>query len=159
MEEAEADTMTQAPRKKSDGIFSGGLGVDVVVQGFVIAVLTVVSYLIGHYLESGTWQIETSADGMTMAFLTLSLMEVFHSFNMRSRTASIFSLKKQNKTLWLTLAMSLVLTILILYVPVLRNLFSFSAIDIKEFLIAVGIAVLIIPIVEISKIIKRAKKR
>ena len=159
MEEAEADTMTQAPRKKSDGIFSGGLGVDVVVQGFVIAVLTVVSYLVGHYLESGTWQIETSADGMTMAFLTLSLMEVFHSFNMRSRTASIFSLKKQNKTLWLTLAMSLVLTILILYVPVLRNLFSFSAIDIKEFLIAVGIAVLIIPIVEISKIIKRAKKR
>ena len=159
MEEAEADTMTQAPRKKSDGIFSGGLGVDVVVQGFVIAVLTVVSYLIGHYLESGTWQIETSADGMTMAFLTLSLMEVFHSFNMRSRTASIFSLKKQNKTLWLTLAMSLVLTILILYVPVLRNLFSFSAIDIKEFLIAVGIAVLIIPIVEISKIVKRAKKR
>ena len=159
MEEAEADTMTQAPRKKSDGIFSGGLGVDVVVQGFVIAVLTVVSYLIGHYLESGIWQIETSADGMTMAFLTLSLMEVFHSFNMRSRTASIFSLKKQNKTLWLTLAMSLVLTILILYVPVLRNLFSFSAIDIKEFLIAVGIAVLIIPIVEISKIIKRAKKR
>lgn len=159
MEEAEADTMTQAPRKKSDGIFSGGLGVDVVVQGFVIAVLTVVSYLVGHYLESGTWQIETSADGMTMAFLTLSLMEVFHSFNMRSRTASIFSLKKQNKTLWLTLAMSLVLTILILYVPFLRNLFSFSAIDIKEFLIAVGIAVLIIPIVEISKIIKRAKKR
>ena len=158
MEEAEADTMTQAPRKKSDGIFSDGLGVDVILQGFVIAVLTVVSYLTGHYLESGSWQIETSPDGMTMAFLTLSLMEVFHSFNMRSRTASIFSLKKQNKTLWLTLAMSLILTILILYVPVLRELFSFSAIDIKEFLIAVGIAVLIIPIVEISKIVKRAKK-
>ena len=159
MEEAEADTMTQAPRKKTDGIFSDGLGVDVILQGLVIAVLTVVSYLVGHYMESGSWQVETSSDGMTMAFLTLSLMEVFHSFNMRSRTASLFSLKKQNKTLWLTLAMSLVLTILILYVPVLRNLFSFSAIDIKEFLIAVGIAILIIPIVEISKIVKRTKKR
>ena len=155
MEEAEADTMTQPPRKKTDGIFSGGLGMDVVLQGLVIAVLTVVSYAVGHYMESGSWKIETSADGMTMAFLTLSLMEVFHSFNMRSRRASLFSLKKQNKTLWGTLVLSLVLTIAILYVPVLRNLFSFSFIDGKEFAIAVGIAFLIIPIIEVAKLIQR----
>ena len=155
MEEAEADTMTQPPRKKTDGIFSGGLGMDVVLQGLVIAVLTVVSYAVGHYMESGSWKIETSADGMTMAFLTLSLMEVFHSFNMRSRRASLFSLKKQNKTLWGTLVLSLVLTVVILYVPVLRNLFSFSFIDGKEFAIAVGIAFLIIPIIEIAKLIQR----
>lgn len=158
MEEAEADTMTQAPRKKSDGIFSDGLGVDVVLQGAVIAILTVVSYAVGHYLETGSWAVETSADGMTMAFLTLSLMEIFHSFNMRSRRASLFSMKKQNKTLWLTLVMSLVLTVSILYIPALRNLFSFSEIDAKEFFIAVGIAFIIIPIVEVSKLIKRLKK-
>ncbi len=159
MEEAEADTMTQPPRKKTDGIFSGGLGVDVVLQGAVIAVLTVVSYAVGHYLESGSWHIETSADGMTMAFLTLSLMEVFHSFNMRSRRASIFTLKKQNVTLWITLVFSLVLTVVILYVPKLRELFSFAFIDGKEFLIAFGIALLIIPIVEIAKIIERAMEK
>ncbi len=156
MEEAEPDTMTQEPRKKTDGIFSGGLGVDVVLQGAVIAILTVVSYAVGHYMESGSWVIETSSDGMTMAFLTLSLMEVFHSFNMRSRRASLFSLKKQNKTLWATLCFSLVLTVVILYVPALRNIFSFSFIDAKEFGIAVGIAILIIPIVEIAKLIQRA---
>ena len=159
MEEAEPDTMIQPPRNKTDGIFSGGLGVEVVIQGAVIAILTVVSYAVGHYLESGSWHIETSKDGMTMAFLTLSLMEVFHSFNMRSRTASIFSLKKQNKTLWITLIFSLVLTIAILCIPALRNLFSFNFIDGKEFIIAVGIALLIIPFVEISKIIKRAKNK
>ncbi|MBR6403321.1 MAG: cation-translocating P-type ATPase [Eubacterium sp.] len=155
MEEAEADTMTQAPRKKTDGIFSGGLGADVIIQGTVIAILTVISYIIGHYFETGSWAVETSADGMTMAFLTLSLMEVFHSFNMRSRRASLFSVKKQNKTLWGTLVMALTLTVVILYVPALRDLFSFSYIDGKEFLTAVGIAFLIIPIIEIAKLIQR----
>jgi Ca2+-transporting ATPase len=156
MEEAEADTMTQPPRKKTDGIFSGGLGVDVILQGAVIAILTVVSYVVGHHYETGTWTVETSADGMTMAFLTLSLMEIFHSFNMRSRNTSIFKIKKQNKTLWATLVFSVVLTVTILYVPVLRNLFSFSFIDGKEIFTSVGIAFIIIPIVEISKIIKNA---
>ncbi|MBO4591110.1 MAG: cation-translocating P-type ATPase [Eubacterium sp.] len=155
MEEAEADTMTQAPRKKTDGIFSGGLGVDVILQGTVIAILTVISYIVGHYYETGSWAVETSADGMTMAFLTLSLMEVFHSFNMRSRRTSLFRIKKQNKTLWGTLVMALTLTVVILYVPALRNLFSFSYIDEKEFLTAVGIAFLIIPIIEIAKLIQR----
>ncbi len=159
MEEAEADTMTQAPRNKTDGIFSGGLGFDVVFQGFIIAVLTVISYIVGHYIETGSWAVETSADGMTMAFLTLSLMEVFHSFNLRSRRASVFSLKKQNKTLWITLAVSLILTISILYIPALRNLFSFSFISLKEFGIAVGIAILIIPIIEITKLIQRSIKK
>ena len=155
MEEAEATTMQQPPRKKTDGIFSGGLGVDVIVQGAIIAILTVVSYGVGHYLETGSIAIHTSNDGMTMAFLTLSLTEVFHSFNMRSRTESLFSLKRQNKTLWATFAFSIVLTVVILYVPVLRNLFSFTFIDGKEFAIAFGLAFLIIPIVEISKLIKR----
>ena len=147
--------MTQSPRKKTDGIFSGGLGVDVILQGTVIAILTVISYIVGHFYETGSWAVETSADGMTMAFLTLSLMEVFHSFNMRSRRASLFSIKKQNKTLWGTLVMALTLTVVILYVPALRNLFSFSYIDGKEFLTAVGIAFLIIPIIEIAKLIQR----
>ena len=159
MEEAEANTMTQPPRKKTDGIFSGGLGVDVILQGTVIAVLTVVSYIMGHYMESGSWAVQTSPDGMTMAFLTLSLMEIFHSFNMRSRRASLFTLKKQNVTLWGTLVFSLVLTVTILYVPALRRIFSFSFIDGKEFGIAVGLAFLIIPIVEISKLIQRAVEK
>ena len=159
MEEAEATTMQQPPRKKTDGIFSGGLGVDVIVQGAIIAILTVVSYGVGHYLETGSIAIHTSNDGMTMAFLTLSLTEVFHSFNMRSRTESLFSLKRQNKTLWATFAFSIVLTVVILYVPVLRNLFSFTFIDGKEFAIAFGLAFLIIPIVEISKLIKRLRAK
>ena len=135
------------------------MGLDIVIHGFVIALLTVISYLVGDYMESGSWTIKTSADGMTMAFLTLSLVEVFHSFNMRSRTESIFKLKKQNKILWGTLALALTLTVVILYVPFLRDKFSFSPISLKEFGVAVGIAFLIIPIVEITKLIKRIRAK
>lgn len=159
MEAAEADTMKQPPRDKTEGIFAGGMGLDIVIHGFVIALLTVFSYLVGDYMESGSWTIKTSADGMTMAFLTLSLVEVFHSFNMRSRTESIFKLKKQNKILWGTLALALTLTVVILYVPFLRDKFSFSPISLKEFGVAVGIAFLIIPIVEITKLIKRIRAK
>ncbi len=159
MEEAEEGVMKQPPRKKSEGIFSGGLGVDVVLQGAVIAILTVVSYVVGHFYETGSWAVETSAHGMTMAFLTLSLMEVFHSFNMRSRRESIFKLKKQNKLLWGTLVFSLVLTVIIIYVPFLRKIFSFTFIGLKEFATAVAIAVLIIPIVEIAKLIQRSMEK
>ncbi len=155
MEEAEANVMDRAPRKKEEGIFAGGMGVDIVLQGAVIAVLTVVSYFFGHYYETGRWMVETSSHGMTMAFLTLSLTEVFHSFNMRSRESSIFMLKKQNKLLWGTLVLSLVLTALIIYVPVLRNLFSFTFIGVKELLTAVGLALVIIPIVEVRKLFIR----
>ena len=159
MEAAEADTMKQPPRDKSEGIFAGGMGLDIVIHGFIIAVLTVTSYMVGHYMESGEWSIQTSQDGMTMAFLTLSLVEVFHSFNMRSRTESLFKIKKQNKILWGTLALALTLTVVILYVPFLRDKFSFSHISLKEFGVALGIAFLIIPIVEIMKLIRRAGKK
>lgn len=155
MEDAEEGIMKQAPRSKDEGIFSGGLGVDVVLQGAVIAILTVVSYAIGHYFETGIWAVSTSKHGMTMAFLTLSLMEVFHSFNMRSRRSSIFTIKKQNMLLWGTLCFSLLLTVLIIYVPPLRKLFSFTFIGVKEFASALGIALLIIPIIEITKLIQR----
>jgi Cation transport ATPase len=164
MEEAEEGVMKQPPRKKSEGIFSGGLGVDVILQGFVIAVITVISYKIGIFFADGkavTAGMEASKfieqNGMTMAFLTLSMMEVFHSFNLRSRRESLFKLKKQNKLLWGTLIFSVVLTLLIIYIPALANIFSFNALGIKEFAAAVGLAILIIPIVEIAKLIQRGK--
>ena len=85
MEEAEKDTMQRPPRDSRDGIFANGMGFDIVFQGVVITILTMAAYFLGHYMEAGVWEITESPDGMTMAFLTLSMVEIFHSFNMRSR--------------------------------------------------------------------------
>ena len=100
VEKGEPDLMQRPPRKASDGIFAGGLGIDVFYQGALVTAVTLAAYFVGHFLESGVWEITQSADGVTMAFLTMNMAEIFHSFNMRSQRKSVFSLHSHNKILW-----------------------------------------------------------
>ena len=155
LEEAEPDVMKRAPRDAKDGIFAQGLGVDAAYQGIMVTVLTLAAYFVGHFMESGVWEIAQSDDGMTMAFLTMSMAEIFHSFNMRSQRKSVFTLHTHNKVLWLAMLGSLVLTTLVLYVPFLANAFGFTHISISEYAVALLLAILVIPVVEIVKFIQR----
>ncbi len=155
MEDAEKDVMQRPPRHRKESIFADGLGFGIAFQGLIIAAVTVFSYFIGHRMESGAWGISESPAGMTMAFLTLSMVEIFHSFNMRSRHASLFSLKKQNMWLWGTLAFSLLITAAVIFVPFLNKAFSFTPITLAEYLTAMALALVVIPIVEIEKAIRR----
>ncbi|MBR3334441.1 MAG: cation-translocating P-type ATPase, partial [Clostridia bacterium] len=155
MEEAEKDVMERPPRERKESVFADGLGFDIAFQGLVIAAITVFSYFAGHRMESGTWAIAESSAGMTMAFLTLSMIEIFHSFNMRSRNKSLFSLKKQNLWLWGTLAFSLLVTAAVIFVPFLNKAFSFQPISITEYLVALALALAVIPIVETEKAVRR----
>lgn len=155
MEKSESDIMKRAPRNAKDGIFAGGMGFDVAFQGIIITVLTLASYFIGHYIEAGVWEAVNSADGTTMAFLTLSMMEIFHSFNMRSRRNSIFKMPHNNKYLWGAMVLSLICTTAVIYVPFLANAFGFEHISAIEYAVAMGLAFLIVPIMEIIKAIQR----
>ena len=98
---------------------------------------------------------------MTMAFLTMSMCEIFHSFNMRSQRKSVFTLKSQNKVLWAAMLGSLLLTTLVIEVPFIAKAFGFTTINFKEYAIAIGLAFLVVPIVETVKLIQRmiAKKK
>ena len=155
MEKAESDSMQKPPRDSKDGIFAGGMGFDIGFQGLIISVLTLASYFIGHYMESGVWEIANSLDGMTMAFLTLSMVEIFHSFNMRSRRGSIFKMNNSNKFLWLSFVVSLICTVGVINVPFLRVAFKFEHISFAEYMVAMVLAVSIIPIMEITKAVQR----
>jgi Ca2+-transporting ATPase len=155
MEDAEKDVMQRPPRDRKESIFSGGLAFDIIFQGFIIAALTVFSFFVGCRMEYGRWTIADSGVGMTMAFLTLSMVEIFHSFNMRSRVASLFSMKKQNGMLWLTLAFSLLVTAAVVFIPALNRAFSFQPVTFTQYLIAIGMALTIIPVVEIEKAVRR----
>ena len=94
-----------------------------------------------------------------MAFLTMSLAEIFHSFNMRSQRGSIFTLHSMNKTLnWAALG-SLIATTLVCEVPFIANAFDFTSVELSEYLIALCFAVSVIPIVELVKLIQRAVSR
>lgn len=156
MERGEADAMKRPPRDSKDGIFSNGVGAGVAIQGFFIALLTFVSYFVGHFMEAGKWEITESPDGMTMAFLTLSLVELFHAFNMRSRERSVFTIKKQNGWLWGSLLLAFALTSAVIFVPTFATAFGFETIRLNEFAVALALAVAIIPLVELEKLIARA---
>ena len=162
MEHGEADSMKKAPRDPKAGIFAGGVGFDVAYQGILVAILTIASYFIGHFIETKTWAFGVeSADGMTMAFLTMSLAEIFQSFNMRSQRGSLFMLKKNNKWLLGAAALALVLTTVVIEIPFLAKAFEFVPIGWEEYAIAFSLGLSIIPLVEIVKFFQRifAKKK
>ena len=158
MEQGEADIMKRKPRNSKDGIFAGGLGFDIAYQGLLISIITLASYIIGHCMEVGYFEMPrgVSDDGMTMAFLTMSMCEIFHSFNMRSQRKSVFTLHTHNKVLWGAMLGSLVLTTVVLEVPFVANLFGFTPVDLGEYLVALALAFLVIPVVEIVKLIQRS---
>ena len=154
-EDAEEDIMKRKPRDTKEGIFARGLGIDIIWQGFMIAIITIIAYLVGHYIESGVWQFVSSKDGMTMAFLTMSMAEIFHSFNLRSRRHSIFTIKNQNKFLWAAMFISLFLTTFVIYTPGISQAFGFEHISFIEYIVALLLAFTVIPIVELVKLYQR----
>lgn len=159
MEKGEEDIMKRKPRSSKEGIFSGGVGFNVFYQGVVVALLTLAAFFIGERIENGSWRIINSNDGMTMAFLTMSMAEIFHSYNMRSHRESIFSIKSQNLYLLGSMLVSFFLTAAVIYIPFLRDAFGFTSISITEYLIALALALLIIPIVEGVKFFTRKVKQ
>ncbi len=152
---AEPDVMKRNPRNPKSGIFASGMGVDVVYQGIFVAILVLVSYFVGHYIEVGNWAITNSSHGTTMAFLTMAMAEIFHSLNMRSQRKSLFSLKKQNKLLWLAALGSFILSTAVCAIPPVAALFGFEPIGIRELILAIGLGFCILPMVELVKLIQR----
>jgi len=84
------------------------------------------------------------------------MCEIFHSFNLRSQRKSIFSLKGQNMILWAAMIGSLLLTTAVLEIPFLANAFGFTPIGLTEYAIALILGFLVIPVVEIVKLVQRA---
>ncbi len=167
MEKPEDDLMKRAPRDSKEGIFAGGLGIAVIYQGALVTFITLISYFLGRdylatayhseMITNGTYSPEMI--GTSMAFLTLSMAEIFHAFNMRSLHGSIFKMKTQNSWLILAGLLSFILTIVVIEIDFLANAFSLANLNLKEYGISLLLSVTVIPIVEIVKLITRITKR
>ena len=151
MEQAEPGSMHRPPRPRGQGIFAGGLGVDVLWQGALVTALTLGAYFAGVRLETGLWQVAQSQLGGTMAFLTMSMAELFHSFNLRSRRGSIFAQQGENPYLWAALAGSLALTTGVLFWPPAAAAFGFAALRPAQYGLSLALAAAVIPAVELVK--------
>lgn len=154
-EKAEPNIMKRKPRDAKAGIFADGMGFDIAYQGLLVTALVMVSYFIGHFMETGEWTITNSAHGTTMAFVTMSMAEIFHSMNMRSQRGSIFKLGSKNWLLLGAAVVSLLATTAVCEIPLLAGAFGFTSVEPAEYLVALLLSVLVVPIVELVKWIQR----
>ncbi len=146
MEPVEKDIMDRAPRPKNEGIFAGGLGIRVVLQGIMFAVLSLIGFKLGYNALG-------EAGGQTMAFMVLALSQVVQSFNMRSEH-SLFKIGPfGNKTLNLAALTSVAMVLFVLFTPGVRNAFGLVILPLKLYLI--GLVLIFIPtaIMELSKLL------
>jgi Ca2+-transporting ATPase len=150
MEPAQPGVMERPPRSQGEGVFAGGLGFGVLYQGILVALLTIGSY---HIVD--IWHGHEVA--MTAAFLTMSMCEIFHAFNMRSQRQSIFTLKTNNRVLCGAAALSLLLTLAVIYIPALAGIFSLEPLTSRELAVSLGMSVAVIPLVETVKFFERAR--
>ncbi len=158
MEEADKDVMNFPPRKSSSSLFRGKMGKDILVQGMMQTALVMLSFVFGNYIL--TDGIANHNVAMTMAFLSLCLIQLFHSFNMKDHYNTIFN-KNIFKNKWLNLSfiVGLVLILLVILVPPFQAIFDTANLTWYEWLISIGSAILIIPMVEIQKGIQKLWKK
>ncbi len=155
MEKAEGNLMQRKPRASNESVFANGATSAMIVHGTIMAILVLLSFFVGQYMELGHFGIFESIDGMTMAFLTANFIEMFYAVAMRSQRNSIFTMKTRNKWLIGSTVITILLTLLVIYTP-LAKVFGLASISLIELLVAIGIAVSIIPFAEIHKALYRA---
>lgn len=144
METVEADVMERRPKPKNEGIFANGLGVRVVLQGMMFAILSLISFRLG---ESMTGTLE---GGQTMAFMVLALSQIVQAFNMRS-DHSLFQIRPfSNHTLNWAALISFLLVALVLFTPV-RIAFGLVILPMQLYLIALGMILVPFVVMELSK--------
>ena len=152
MEAVENDVMEHSPKPKDEGIFAHGLGIQVVLQGCMFAVLTLIGFLLG---ERYGGSLEA---GQTMAFMVLSLTQIVQAFNMRSEHSlfkiGVFTNHKLN---WAAL-LSVVLVCLVLFTPVG---IAFGMVTLPAWLYLCGLGLILVPLVvmELAKAVGLVKKR
>lgn len=149
MEAVEPDIMEHKPKSKKEGIFANGLGIRVVLQGIMIAVLTLIGFFVGDKVTG------TLEGGQTLAFMVLSLSQVVQSFNMRS-DRSLFKIGffKNHKLNWAALASVLIVAI-VLFTPV-GIAFGLCVLPVKLYLLGIGLIIVPLIVMEASKIIRHA---
>ena len=144
MEAVESDVMDKKPKPKDEGIFAHGLGVRIVLQGIMFAILTLAAFRIG---ETATG---TLAGGQTLAFMVLALSQVVQAYNMRS-DHSLFQIGVfTNRTLNMAVLVSVALMALVLFTPV-GVAFGLVILPTKLYLIGLGLILVPLVVMEISK--------
>lgn len=150
LEKEEENIMSRLPRNPKKNLFADGLWWKIMIEGAMLGMFTLLAFSIGNRLYS----VEV---GRTMAFLTLGILELVHSFNIKSEE-SIFKIGVfENKYLIGALVLGVILQVIVVVVSPLAQIFSLVPLTGIQWLYTVLIAIAPIPIVEIQKAVNGYK--
>lgn len=152
-EDPEDDIMNQKPRPKEESFFAHGMGSSIILEGIMVGLLTLAAYVIGHTINPLSYL------GQTMAFVTLSSAQLFHSFNVKSDKTIFNKHLFQNKYLVGSFILGIALQMCIIYIAPLASIFKVIPLEPVQLLICLGLSASTILIVEIAKLILRLKNK
>ena len=165
MDGDDSEVMNEKPRKATDSFFSHGAGIHVVLGGILIGLITIVAFWYGFY-ELGYSPFDKSVpeevikNGRTLAFLVLVCAQLFYSLGLRNSKKPFYQFKIfSNKFLNSAILLGLFLQLMLLFIPVLRNAFKLHMPDLNGWLMALGLGLLPLVVLEIYKIIFQNKTR
>lgn len=157
---ANSDIMNRKPLKPSQGVFTKGMTFRIIYQGAMVGILTLIAFMLGLATTKspiGNLSLDESKIqvGQTMAFLTLSIVELVHIFNIRDNKKSIFKINIfNNMKLILAIIVSLMLVLIIVLIPALRDIFNIPVLPAENIVQVVILVLAPIVIVEIFKLLK-----
>ena len=159
VEPEELTLMKRPPRSPKESLFSGGLTFNIIYQSLYISLISLISYFIGVFLQTGAFQVESSSLGTTLAFFTLSMSETFHALNIRSLRGSLFKINHRNKYLIYSTIFSLILINIVILVPPISSSFGLTHINLWGYTAVLVLSISVIPVVEFVKLIQRRLSR
>lgn len=148
MENVEKDVMKHKPRSQNESIIGGRVGFNIISQGIIQGLIVSGVYILGKSL----YGFEIAS---TMGFLTLNFIQLIHMYNVRTNHSIFRSNPLKNKTMSLALVIGLGLLLTIALVPPVASIFHISSLTWIQWLITLGFSFLIMPIVEIIKLIQK----
>lgn len=154
MEPESEGVMDRPPSKAGGNLFAGRIGINIAVQGCIQAAIVLTVFLSAHY---SAWGPQTAT---TLAFIVLSLVQLFHCFNVKSISGTIFRKDVfRNKFMLLSFLIGAVLTVGLAVIPFTHDVFRLSWLNAAQWFTAIGAALAVIPLVECSKLVINAAAR
>ncbi|GFI41451.1 cation-translocating P-type ATPase [Thomasclavelia cocleata] len=139
------NVMNEKPRPMNESILTKTFLISVGIEGFVIAVMTMIAFMIGY--QNGN-----SVLASTMAFATLCLSRLVHGYNCKSKNPVLF--KKgffNNRFLQGAFLIGFILITLVVTMPFLQMIFKVQSLNIEQLLIVYGLALANLPIIQFIK--------
>jgi Ca2+-transporting ATPase len=147
MEQAEQNVMRQKPRNAKSGFFSGIVGASILYQGTIKGLITLSVFYTGLTIYN-------HRVAVTMTFLTLGLIQLAHSLNVRSNTQSLFKMGMfSNRYLTGAILLAAFLQVVVVLIPSLNQVFRVESLNLTQWLIVLTASFMIIPIVELAKVV------